>query len=137
MISGGNVCVTGFSGSQCPLNTIFNGPYLSHTLGTAELEAIDFAKPGTGLQEVPYSCRMRQEEDEQDVKGNYFNSGHRTRKSLRYHLVLHGLLLLSSERPVRTTVLRGCLLACQLGLHSLQMRLICSAGKDSPQPFAN
>lgn len=135
VISGGSVCVTGFSGSQCPLNSILNGPYLSHTLGAAELSALDFAEPGTGLQEVPYSCRMRQDEDEQDVEGNYFSSSHWTRKSPRYHSVFHGLLLLSSERPVRATVLRGCLPACQQGFHSLEAWLTCSAGKDSPSPL--
>lgn len=118
MISDGNVCAMGFSGSQCPSNTILNGPCMGHTLRTAELAAVDFAEPGIRLQEVPCSCRTRQEEDEQEVEGNYFSSSHWTRKSLRYHLVSHALLLRSSKRPVRTAVLRGYPLARQLGLGS-------------------
>lgn len=115
----GNVYAMGFSGSQCPFHTILNGPCVRHTLRTAELAAVDFAEPGTRLQEVPCSCRKRQEEDEQEVEGNYFSSSHWTRKSLRYHLVSHALLLRSSKRPARTTVLRGYPLARQLGLGSL------------------
>lgn len=83
------------------------------------MAAVDFAEPATRLQEVPCSYGMGREEDGQDVEGNYFSSSHWTRKSLRYHLVSHALLLLSSEAPVRTPVFRGCLFAPQLGLDNL------------------
>lgn len=59
VISDGNVWAVAFSGSQCPFNTLLNGPHLSHTLGTAALAAVDFAEPGARPQEAPYSCRTR------------------------------------------------------------------------------
>ena len=65
----GNVYAMGFSGSQCPFHTILNGPCVRHTLRTAELAAVDFAEPGTRLQEVPCTCRKRQEEEEEIIAG--------------------------------------------------------------------